>query len=175
MDDPDAFEVVLKAFAELRDRKFDCTFFLIGNGKAERRIRHRAGQLGLVGELTFADRQSPSQFTGIIKAADIYVSAAPEADLDLHSLLAMSAGSAVLSVPDPTADFLIDGRTALLFEPGDAIELTTKLVALLDDPESARSLAQGALEHVGAHHSLPAAARAVADVYRRAADERPPT
>jgi len=168
MDREREFEPVLRAFAELHERKFECAFFVMGGGPAERRIRRRVSALGLNHELTFAATKSLSQFAGIAKAADVYVSVAPRPQLTLRALLAMAAGTVVLSPEDPAADFLIDGQTAMLFRPEDPAELTTKLVALLDDPDAARSLAQGGLDHVAATHSPSDAARAVAEIYRRA-------
>ena len=79
-----------------------------------------------------------------------------------------------MSPEDPASDFLIDGQTAMFFRLGDAAELITKLVALLDDPDAAQALAQGGLDHVAAMHSPSRAARAMAEVYRRAAQKGPP-
>lgn len=165
---PGAFEAILRTFAELKERKHDCVFFVICSGKMEKGIRRAAARGVLADSLTFVDPRLRAQFTGIIKAADVYVSAGPPEHLDLHVLLAMSAGSAVLCPDDPSADFLIDGRTVLLYQAGRSEELTAKLVSLLDDPRAGRSLAQGALSHVSAHHSPARIVVETAAIYRRA-------
>ena len=119
------------------------------------------------------DRQSPSQFIGIIKAADVYISAAPALHLDIYPLLAMSAGSAVLSPADPAADFLLDEQTVLLFKQGDVEGLTGKLARLLDDPHAGRDMAQRGLDYIAEHHSLTAVVEAVTTIYRQATASRP--
>ena len=80
----------------------------------------------------------------------------------------MANGSAVLAAQDPTADFIIDGQTALVFTQGDPTELTTKLVAMLDDPSAARALAAVALTYVGEHHTPAAAIAALGEIYHTA-------
>ena len=161
-----AWEAVLRTFAELQLREFDCAFFILGSGPGQRAARRLARELDLLGRVTFADEQVASQFSGIIKAADVYISAAPSSVLDVRALMAMANGSAVLAARDPTADFIIDGRTALVFTQGDHTELTTKLVAMLDDHPAARALAAVALTYVGEHHTPAAAIAALGEIYR---------
>jgi len=154
LDDPAAFEPVLQCFAELAARKYDCVFFLIGSGPAERRLRHRAEQLGLRRQLTFVERQPLGQLTGILKSADVYISPIRHRELDMRCLLAMAAGVPVLAAAGDTVnDFLRDGETATFFNRADAAELIVTLTALLDDRASARALAASAIEYVHRNHS----------------------
>lgn len=168
MDTPAPWQAVLETFAELRLREYDCLFFIVGSGTGERRTRRLARQLDLLGRVTFIDEQVASQFGGIVKAADVYISAAPSRELDIRTLLAMANGSAVLAAHDTTGDFIVDGQTALVFTPGDQAELTTKLVAMLDDPQATRALAAVALAYVAEHHSPTASLGALSEVYRTA-------
>ena len=171
MDSPGPWQAVLKTFAELRMREFDCLFFIAGSGQGERRTRRLARQLDLLAHVTFIDKQVASQFAGIVRAADVYISASASKTLDIRALLAMANGSAVLAAQDDTADFIVDGQTALVFEQGNPAELTTKLVALLDDPEAARALAAAALAYVAEHHSPATAVTTLNEVYRNVNDE----
>jgi len=168
MDDFAAFDAVLRSFAELRCRKYDCAFFMIGNGRAEKRLRAQAERLSLRKELTFIDRLPAVQMPDVFKAADLFISPTAGRQIDLLPLLAMAAGVPVLAAPDRSCDFLIDGRTATLFARGDAAELTMKLVALLDDKAAAREIADSALAHVREHHSPTDMVAAVARIYRQA-------
>lgn len=167
-DSPGAWNAVLKTFAELRMREFDCVFFIIGAGKGEPTARRLARELDLLPHVTFVDEQVASQFSGIVKASDVYISAAPGRELDVRTLLAMANGSAVLAAEDTTADFILNGKTALVFTQGDEVDLTTKLVAMLDDPSAARGLAAVALAYVGEHHSPAASITALSEIYRNA-------
>jgi glycosyltransferase involved in cell wall biosynthesis len=165
------FEAVLKSFAALRDRKYDCVYFVMGSGPWEHRLRGLADELGLKGELTFVASQPADQLVGILKAADLYVSPAPLEELDVQALLAMGAGVPVVSVDSASSDFLKDGRTTLRYKRGDAGELMARLTALLDDHAAARGLAESALEYLGTHHALTDMVARTAEIYRRVVAE----
>lgn len=160
------FAPVLKSFAELRGRDRQCAFFLIGNGRAEKRLRAQAERLGLREDLTFADRPPSTQMPDIFEAADVYISPVPTQTVDTWTLLAMAGGVPVLAAADGSSDFLIDGETAMLFERGDAGDLTAKLTALLDDPRKAREQAERALSYLHEHHSAPGMVSELAKIYR---------
>jgi len=165
-----AFHSVLLCFAELVARKYDCVFFLLGGGRAERHLRRRAAQLRLHRHLTFAGRRPMQELTGIFKAADVYIAPTTQKDVDIPSLLAMAAGVPVLAAAGQEAsDFLQDGQTAMFFSPGDSAELTVKLTSLLDDTASARALAESAIEYVRANHSPAVNVTAIAHFCRQAA------
>jgi len=173
LDDFIGFNAVLEAFAELRARKYDCVFFIIGAGRAERRLRMRAEQLNIRQELTFAGRQPASQLPGIFKAADIYVSPTPTRRFDVVSLLAMASGVPVLAAAGAVGDFLIDGRTAIMFDRGDSAALTMKLIALLDDRAAGQDLAENAMGQLRAGYSPAGMVSAVARIYRRVVAGQP--
>jgi glycosyltransferase involved in cell wall biosynthesis len=170
MDDFDAYHALLRAFSEVRTRNYDCVFFLIGNGKAEARIREAAKEMDLRSPLTFVDRQEARQLQGILKSADIYISPRSTQQVDLVSLLAMAAGDPVLAAKSAVDDFLIDGKTALTFNAGNAAELTAKLVSILEDRQAGTVLADNALEYLREHHGAAQMVAAVAGIYRRAVE-----
>lgn len=168
-----AFEAVLKCFAELSARETDCEYFIVGSGPLERPLRKRAEELGLSGRLTIVDLHPVGQIAGVLKAADVYISPSPEARIDMRSLLAMAAGVPVLAARgDRACDFLHEGKTAILYSPGHASELTVKLSGLLEDRVSARALASSALRYVTEQHSPASNAIRIAEIYREAALRR---
>ncbi|MHC4982898.1 MAG: glycosyltransferase family 4 protein [Planctomycetota bacterium] len=171
MDDFGCFDALLGTFAQLKARSYDCVYFIIGQGRAERRLRERCEKLGLAGEVTFVERQPPWQLTGILKAADIYISPVRAGGLDFQSLRAMAAGVPVLSVSDPASDFLKDGRTSSQFKPGDTSELTMRLLSLLEDRPAAMGLAENALEYLRRHHNPAQMSARTAEIYRRVVAE----
>ncbi len=170
LDDVVAFDAVLRSFAEIRKRKYDSIFFIIGNGRNERLIRDRARKLGLLHDLTFVDRPSGTQLAGIFKAADLYISPVVERDIDINSLLAMAAGVPVLACGAGASDFLVQDQTALFFAQGDSGQLTDTLCRLLDDQAAASAIAASALEHLRTRHTPTQMVRKYAEIYRQAAE-----
>jgi len=170
MDDFAAYEALLTTMNELRLRNFDCQFFIIANGKAETRVRAAAEQMGLHPRLTFIDRQPAMQLQGILKSTDIYISPVTTPQLDVGALLAMAAGDPVLAPASSQDDFLVDDQTAVRFQPGNAADLTQKLIAVLEDRARATALATGALDHLRKHHSPAGMVNRVATIYRQAVE-----
>jgi glycosyltransferase involved in cell wall biosynthesis len=168
-----AFDAVLRCFAELAARKFDCVFFVVGSGRAERKLRQQALRLSLGPRVTFIDALSMEQLARIFQDADIYITPAVQGAIDMQSLLAMAAGVPVLAAAGEGAnDFLRDGQTVMSFACGNHEELTAKLSAILDDRASARALAESALEYLRLNHSAAANVTALAGIYRQVLAER---
>lgn len=159
---------VLEGLAEINARNYDCAFFLLGGGPDERRLRKLADRLDLRNRLTFAPHQKPTQLAGILKGADVYISPAASREIDVEALLAMAAGVPVLSAGAGASDFLVDGRTTLMYKQGEPPDLTVKLAALLDDRAATRALAENALAYLREHHSPAGMVATLADVYREA-------
>ena len=172
LDDFEAYEAMLRAFDEVRRRNYDCMFFIIGNGKAEGRIRQAAQKMEMRSRLTFVDRQETVQLQGILKSADVYISPCPSEHVDIASLLAMAAGDPVLAVRDVVDDFLIDERTAKIFTSGNAAELTGKLCSILEDRSAGTALARAALAYLREHHTAAQMVSAVAGAYRSASEAK---
>jgi glycosyltransferase involved in cell wall biosynthesis len=169
LEDLTACQAVVRSFAQIAQRKYECAYFVLGSGRAERAMRELSERLGLRGDLAFADWQAQWQLEDIFKAADLYVAIAPQRDLDLRCLLAMAAGVPVLSPGQGAADFLIEGQTAALFRRGDQADLTAKLVRFLDDRAAARSLADSSLEYLREHHTPARMVAQLTQVYRELA------
>ncbi len=153
LDDYKHFAAVLESFTRLRETHHDCIFFLVGQGPAERHLRELSAKLNLVEDLTFVGYLGPDEINGILRAADIFLSPRPTDRVEINLLSAMAAGVPVLAAGAKACDFIIDGQTALTFQPGDASEITAKVTALLDDHAFAQNLAKTALEYLKENHS----------------------
>jgi len=168
-----AFDAVLRCFAELAARNFDCVFFVIGSGRAERKLRQQALRLNLGPRITFIDALSMEQLARIFQDADIYITPAVQGAIDMQSLLAMAAGVPVLAAAGEGAnDFLRDAQTVISFPCGNHEELTARLSAILDDRAAARALAESALEYLRLNHSAAGNVTALAGIYREVIAER---
>ena len=153
LDDYKHFAAVLEAFYRLRETHHDCIFFIVGEGSAERHLRKLTNELKLTEDLTFIGYKSADELNGILRAADIYISPVPTDRVDINLLSAMAAGVPVVAAGARACDFIIDGHTALTFQPANSAEITEKLSSLLDDHDFARRLVQNALAHLKENHS----------------------
>lgn len=167
LDAFDIFDAALNAFAALRDDRYECVFFLLGNGKAGPRLRRQAQQLQLMHAVTFVDRIAQHQMADIFKAADIFVYPRSNGLLETEVMEAMAAGIPVLVGDECVGDFVSDAETAMTYSADSAEDLTAKLKILLDEPDAAVNLAGRALVHLRQHHSPAAMVAAMADLYRR--------
>jgi hypothetical protein len=165
--DFEAFVSAMKSFAQLRESRQDCVFFVMGSGRAEKKLRTLAERLNLRREVVFVDRPPSHQLPAIFQGADIYVSPSRTPAFDVQSLLAMAAGVPVITERESASDFVIEGKTALCFRAGDSTELTQRLSSLLSDHAAARELAENALEHLRKFHSPAGMVASIAQVYRR--------
>ncbi len=166
-----AFDAVLRTLAELHRREYDCMCFIIGSGRAERRLRTVADNLGLLNRLTFAGDQPNAELAHIFEATDVYICAATNRTVELQSLLAMAAGIPVLVAGELAGDFVVDGKTSLRSLVGGRNVLTGKLTALLDDRREADAMVQRALSHLRENHSVANMAALTADIYRQVQQE----
>jgi len=166
MDDLAANSAVVKAFSELRSRNYDCVFFILGSGRAERQVRRLSERLAMRQTLTFSDAQPLWELPGIFKSADIYISPVPSRTLDIECLLAMAAGVPVLASSEGAADFIRSGQTSLMFARGDASDLAEKLTGLLEDRPSAKKLAESALAYLRENHGAAGMVAEVSRTYR---------
>jgi len=166
LDNYKHFTTVLEAFNLLRETHNNCIFFIVGEGPAERHLRKLANELKLTEDLTFIGYKSADEINGILRAADIYISPVPTDRVDINLLSAMAAGVPVLAAGARACDFIIDGQTALAFQPADAAEITAKLSSLLDDHDFARRLAKNALAYLKEIHSPSKMIAEILQLYR---------
>ncbi|MGY0634493.1 glycosyltransferase [Luteimonas sp. A478] len=83
-------------------------------------------------------------------------------------LEAMAAGCPVIaSRVGGTPELVEDGRTGVLFPPGDARALAAAMASLASEPDLRKQLADAAREFVARHHSAAALAAATSAVYER--------
>jgi len=168
LDTPDDVEPTLRALAALRAGGHECQGFLLGEGRAERKLRQRAEQLALREALTFAGTVPAWRLAGVLAGSDIYVSPSTRDGLDVGALAAMAVGVPVVSAKDAPSDFLKEGRTTVQFRRGDADNLRDEIGSLLADPPRAKALAEQALAYLGEYHAPTATAAKTADIYRQA-------
>lgn len=156
-------DVALKAMTELPDR---VVLWVIGTGPDRAQLEEQVEHLGLQKRVTFMGLQMHVQ--PFFQAADCMIcpsrwgEAAGLVNLEGASCGLPIVGSDIGGIPEA----LEDGRSGLLFPPGNASALADCLRALLESPEACRRMGESArllaIERFSAQVRLPA----ILDLYR---------
>ncbi|MHC4798652.1 MAG: glycosyltransferase family 4 protein, partial [Planctomycetota bacterium] len=144
---------VLKALKSIVQNGFEVQLFILDTGPAERGFRRMVDQLDLRAYVSFAGRMRDwATFGQVMSAADIYIVPSTLRRFGIKTLTAMAAGMAILAPVGTIQDYLVDSKTASLFDPLKTKDLTAKWIKLLEERDYACKLAGNALEHVRSHH-----------------------
>jgi glycosyltransferase involved in cell wall biosynthesis len=153
--EPKGVDVAVRALARLPD---DVTLWVVGTGRQAEALRALAGQLGVAARTHFLGAQRYVE--PYMQAADCLVCPSLWAEAaGLVNLEALACGLPVVaSRIGGIPEYVEDGRTGLLFAPGDADGLAECLLRLRGDPDYrdvlARQAWSRAVERFSAHSRL---------------------
>lgn len=151
----DAF---VRAAASVRRSRPECRFLIVGAGPLEAELREAAKALGLAQGLTFLGHCD--HVPAVLRATDVFVLASLWEGMPNVVLEAMAAGAPVVATRvEGTLDLLEHDQTGLLVMPRDVPGLVSGILRLLDEPATARRLADAAQARAREHFSLDAMVR----------------
>jgi glycosyltransferase involved in cell wall biosynthesis len=129
----------LRAVKVLRQTHPDVQLWIVGDGEYEPEVRLFVQQQGLEEAVRFLGfRRDVKQ---VIQCFDLQIFPSHQEGTPNTLYEAMLAGNApVASTADGQGEILEDGKTALMFAPGDHAKLAAHLARLLDDPALAGQL-----------------------------------
>lgn len=161
-------ELALKALQIIHEAGQDCHLFILSDGHAEAAFRRQLDRLKLRAMVTFAGAMHEWEpLRSAMAASDIFLLPVTPERFTSYPLAAMASGLAILAPVNTFEDYLVDDRTASLFEPRSGA-LAEKWLSLLQDREYARKLARGAQEYAQAYHKASFMVCAIAALYRQA-------
>jgi len=124
--------VLLRAFAEARQRVPDLRLDIAGRGPLEPALRALARELGISDSVRFLGHVSPIQ--GAIESSAIVVVPSMGEGFGMVALEAMERSRPVIAAAiGGLGELVVDGETGLLVEPGVAEPLRDAIVALAGD------------------------------------------
>jgi glycosyltransferase involved in cell wall biosynthesis len=127
-------DVVLRAFARLRQRLPVARLLVANDGSQRRRLEALAAHLALGGSVEFSGRLPPQALRDRLAGAHVYVSVPSSDSLSLSTLEAMAAGAfPVVSDLPSQCDWIGDRVNGLLVPPRDAEALAVALATALAD------------------------------------------
>jgi L-malate glycosyltransferase len=156
----------LRAFRLVQDRWPDATLTLVGGGSEDAALRRLARDLRLRG-VTFAGRVSPDAIADAYAAHDIYVQTPDIDNMPTSVLEAYASGLPVVSTRAGGVPTIItDGAQGLLADLDDHETIARHVLALLDSPALASSLARHAHAAVQSY-TWPAVRRQWLQIYQQ--------
>jgi glycosyltransferase involved in cell wall biosynthesis len=139
---------------------------VISEDYAERHIRTLLGKLGLSRVVTLVP--ALAGIDPAIAAADIFVVPRPSSCFNMALLSAMSAGCCAAACKGGVDDLIIDGSTAVVFNPDDQLSIYGALKRLLDAPDYARQIAAQAQTFLRQNHHVSTMVTSTLQLYREA-------
>ncbi len=113
---------------------FKLTF--AAGGPMQGQLQHLAVEKGLADDVTFMGGYDNAALPGLLHDNDIYISASLWDGTSISLLEAMSCGIfPIVSRIASNKKWLVEGKTALMFECGNAAELAGKIVSAVSDEQ----------------------------------------
>jgi glycosyltransferase involved in cell wall biosynthesis len=169
LEDVSEFENLLAAVKHLAIEGYEFMLVVAGGGRAERQLRKLLTARGLLQMVITVGQLRPRR--SILAAGDIFIQPVASAAFNPLLLEAMSVGTAVAACKGGVDDMIIDGRTAVIFDPADQLSIKAALQKLLDSRDFARRLAEGARQYVRENHTVSGMVSAVLGAYRDAQNQ----
>ncbi|MCB9868026.1 MAG: glycosyltransferase family 4 protein [Phycisphaerales bacterium] len=161
---------LIEAVHLLHSRGYRFLTFLLGAGPEEHRLRLLVKERGLTSCVVFAQPEGAT--IRAMVGADVFIQPGAEQALSARTLQALGQGMAVIGVRGGVHDAYIADQTALVVEHSSAGTLADAMARLLDDHALARRLAEGAIAHMKAQHTMSAMVQQTVEVYRAMALHR---
>jgi len=163
-------EAALDAFAGVLGRHPEARLVFFGRGPLEADIRQQVARAGLEGRVRFAGFREDME--AVYACLDVLLHPASEEGLGVALLEAGAAGIPVVACrAGGVPEIVVDARTGLLVDPGDAGALAVALGRLLDSPEERRAMGAAAQRRVEAGFSVPAMVDAYLRIYGEVAGQ----
>jgi glycosyltransferase involved in cell wall biosynthesis len=157
--------MLLEAWARAFGSSDDAKLLLVGDGPLRQELQAQARALGIASQVVFAGHRD--DVAPLLSIADFALLTSEAEGLSNALLEYMASGLPVLgSRVSGTEDFVIEGETGWLFEPGDAETLTRQLAAVRAAPGATlMKLGHQGRERVRALASLEAVTERLLQLY----------
>ncbi len=146
----------------------DAECLVIGDGPQKQKLMEQVHADGLK-NVIFTGRQSAGKLAALLDSAALSVCPStwyennPFAIIESFARGVPVVAAAIGGIPE----LVLDGKSGLLFQAGDSLDLREKILMLLNDRELGPRLAAGAKKHLADHFSPAAHASSLLDLYGR--------
>lgn len=153
-------DVLIRAFAAVLRRRPDAGLVIAGDGQQRLYLERLARFLGVRDRVDFLGWQPPDRLPALYRAATVTAVPSLYEPFGLVALEAMASGRpVVVARVGGLAEIVEDGRGGFRVEPGDDLDLASRLAAVLSDPTLARSAGAAARRRAEQYDWAAAAGR----------------
>ena len=170
---------LIDACALLRERGIGNRCIIVGRGELENDLRERIAQLGLDDVVELAGPRTSEEVQALMRDAAMLVhpsvvtQTGKTEGIPVAVMEALAAGvQVVASNVTGMGELVIDGRTGVLVDPGDAAALADAIGRILADRERAAAMAEAGRAHVLQCFDIGRSAAMLVDVLTPAAAGR---
>jgi glycosyltransferase involved in cell wall biosynthesis len=148
-------DILLKAFCKVLEVVSDASLDIVGEGPEQDRLKDECKTLNLVDNVNFYGKIPHDELLEFYYRANIVVLPSmvqENSPLSIYEAMAAARpviGSRIGGIPE----LITDGKTGLLFSPGDSNELSKKILQLLKDKDTAEKMGILARKRIETHFS----------------------
>lgn len=162
-----AYEALMRACRKMVDRGLEFLLFAYDKGSAEYPIWRMAEEMKILEQMSFVPFQQDAE--PLLLHGDLYIHILPSSRVQYRCLEAMGRGLAVVTCPNHSADYLVDGQTCRVVGPQTPEAWAAVFEELLKDRAKAVAIARRGQQHVRENHSLGRTLEQFGSICRQAA------
>jgi glycosyltransferase involved in cell wall biosynthesis len=137
-------DLVIRAFAAVKQEIPQATLTLAGSGSQEKYLRKLVADMGLR-DVVFAGKIENSEIAGFYDRADLWLNASVVDNMPVSILEAFASGCVVISSRAAGIPYMVeDGMTGLLSEPGNVEAMAANVLRVLKTPGLGTRLSEAA-------------------------------
>jgi len=145
-------EYLVDAAPRIIEKNPDIYFLFLGDGPKREELGQQADRLGLSARVVFAGMLDDVDFE--LAGADIVIHPSKEEPFGIALLEGMRAGLPIIaSRVGGIPEVVVDGETALLFEPRSSVAIADVAIRLLGDPDLMREFGRAGQQRLRRHFS----------------------
>lgn len=166
LDRRKGIEILLEALKEVSESVPDVRLIILGDGLMRDALKAKANDLGIGGIVTF--KGQVENVSDYLRNAGLFVLPSYQEGLPNSLLEAMACGLPVIaSKIGGVVDVVEDGKSGILFEPGDVSRLASAMIKLLNDNELRMRLGKEARKRIVDSFSIDRIADEYISLYER--------
>lgn len=162
-------ERFVRAMPLIKEQAPAVRFVVVGDGVQRERLEGLTAELGVTDAVKFTGRVDEKTLSGLLLAADIYVSSSvSDAGLASSTAEAMACGLPVVHADNAdNREWVSDGNGGFVFPNGDAMALAEAVVRLLKDPALRERAGKHNRSEIERRNNYETEMAKMEDLYRR--------